>query len=1450
MTSPFLEAPVSAWVAENALAFALEDRFPVSPGHTLVIPRRLFATWFEATPEERTALFELVDEVKRVLDERLHPDGYNIGINAGEAAGQTVPHLHVHVIPRYRGDVDDPRGGVRHVIPGKGNYLASGPRRLATGGEADPFFDHLAPLFQEADEVAILAAFVRESGLDQLEKVVFQAIRRGGRVRLITGDYLSITQPEALFDLLDWAGAPSGVAPADGDGDPVGDDESEAEAEIDRPADMVSQAGSFEARVVETAMLGPRSRSFHPKSWRFEGPAFGAAFVGSSNVSRSALGAGIEWNLRVDRLRDPVAYQAICAAFEHWWARARPLTPDWVRAYALRAKAASRAEPPDSAGLPPGEEEPTPIAPPPPPHEIQRQALVELARCREDLGWGRALVVLATGLGKTYLAALDIAEWAKSHGRLPRVLVLAHREELLFQAAKTLRRLLWERAPRFGWFSGSRADLEGDVVFASVQKLSRPEHLARLSRDRFDYVVVDEVHHGTALSYRSILDRIDPGFLLGLTATPERADGADVLGLFDDHVAYRADLGTGIQRKLLVPFSYHGLRDDTDFQKVPFRNRRFDPAELGRAVDNEPRFLKMLAAWQEHPGSRTLVFCCTIAHAEHARDFLLSKGVRAEAVHSGRASAPREQSLADLVAGKLEALCTVDLFNEGVDLPDVDRVVMLRPTESPVVFLQQLGRGLRISEGKRRLTVLDFVGNHRVFLDRVRTLLSLGPESTDLRDFLERKAEPHPPEGCEVDIELTAKDLLRSLLPERGKGELERVYRDLRAARGRRPTAGELYRMGYRPSTLRGAYGGWFDFVAAEKDLDEGEERVLRAAGDWLRSLEALPMKTSLEMVTLEALLEGESPFDGVLVAELARRSQVILARSPELGRDLEGIPALSEPRAADPRRFESYWRTKPIAAWTSEARRRWFVLDADRVVPRIPCPVGEEGVLVAMTRELVDYRLAMYRMRRRQEDTGASFLAKVIWNKNSPILKLPSRDATPELPLGPTDVLLPDGASWRFDFVKIACNVAHRHGVPKNELPDLLRGWFGPAAGTPGTAFYVRFTRSPDGLWAEPEQSEDRSIVPSDLLAAYPTLRAAAGAPADPVELSPEAEHVRLPTTARGEGLFAVRATGDSMDGGKRPIRDGDWLVMRFARAAAAAELEGRVALLQVPDKDVGFAYQVKRVVRDGGRWMLRSDNPARPSYEGTFEIVPIAILVDVVRPEDIGPRPGEELDEPAMAAAFRLNEPVHTGRIDGHLFLCVEAKGLLFAPDRLRIDLPEGRPGETAFVLTRCPGVTKWRFAGVARRAEEEGLWEFPAVDFGTYRALGKGRGTSRTLPRRALERARGIVDRLMSSPGAGATVTREGKQCRLVGRSADGGLRIDGGAGGFAERTVSRRDIGWALVASDDVVRVGGILDEQRLNRLRYIDGTPKESTRWIDSGWALFLVCAQSGGVPAR
>jgi superfamily II DNA or RNA helicase/diadenosine tetraphosphate (Ap4A) HIT family hydrolase/SOS-response transcriptional repressor LexA len=1404
-TSPFLEVPEAEWVASNELAFAIRDRFPVSPGHTLVVTRRVVSTWFEATPAERAAVMALVEEVKRRLDEELGPDGYNVGYNSGAAAGQTVMHLHVHVIPRFRGDMEDPRGGVRHVIPARGNYLRSAA--LTTGGVADPLLAHVRPLFSRAHEIAIVAAFVQDRGLDVIGDDVGAALARGARLRLITGDYLHITQSAALSRLLGW----QLVAREEGQ-------------------------GAFEARVVEVERLLAPTRSFHPKSWRFETPDAAVAFVGSSNLSDAALRTGIEWNLRVERGRDPAAYEAVRAAFEELWQRAIPLTSDWVRAYVERAREESPAR------LPPGEAEAEPLAPPPPPHELQKEALEALRKTRAE-GHGRALAVLATGLGKTWLAAFDVARLALESGTFPRVLFLAHRAELLGQAAETFRRVRYPSLLRLGWFIGAEDQLDGEVVLASVQKLSRPEHLARLERGGFDYVIVDEVHHATAASYRRVIERLAPRFLLGLTATPERADEGDVLGLFDDNLAYRADLGVGIERELLSPFAYYGLKDTVDYANIPWRNHRFDPEILAAAVETRARMERMWAAWLEHPGTRTLVFCCSVRHAELVAAWLRERGVRAAAVYAG-GTTDRAQALRDLAGGALDALCAVDLFNEGVDLPAVDRVVMLRPTESPVLFLQQLGRGLRKAAGKDRLMVIDFVGNHGVFVGRLRTLLSLGSASAaPLRAFLEGQAPELPP-GCSVDVELEAKDLLRRFL-QGGRSEAERVYRELRDERDARPTAGELARMGYPPTTLRRVHGSWFGFVDSEGDLDADERAALDAGRGWFELLETTPMTKCFKMVVLEALLEAEALETGLPLAELAARSHEVLVRSPELFRDLEEVQELPDPRHPEPARWLAYWNRNPVAAWSPEGGA-FFRVAGDRLVPRLPLPDAPAAreAFASMTRELVDLRLAQYRLRARSDDAGSAFECKVLWNQRDPILKLPSRAAHAGVPHGELDVRLPDGHVWQFRFAKEFCNVARAPGAARNGLPDLLRGWFGPAAGRPGTAFHVRFSRSPDGWWIEP-RGQILELPRPGRIVAYPSLRAAAGAATDLRVDAPEPELVRLPVDSVDDQRFAVRATGDSMDGGRQPIRDGDWLVLHLARGAGIGAVRGRVALVQIPDPREGLAYQVKRIVEEGGRWRLRSDNPARPSYDATDESVVIAALERVVRPEDLAPAVGEQLDEPAFRRWFDVDQGPVTGRLGGHLFVCVDRRGPFIAPDRLRVAIPDRRPGETAFVLARS-GET-WRYCGVGRWLDEEGAFALPDLDHATWRSLGEGRSSSRRLPAGAIERAKALVEQLLASPGVGAFIGRDGRRARIAGRATDGGLRIDGGDGGFAARTVSLTDLAWALVAEDDVASAGGVLDEARVNRLRYLDGTPKASTRFIDTGWALAaLVAVRSPG----
>jgi hypothetical protein len=358
-------------------------------------------------------------------------------------------------------------------------------------------------------------------------------------------------------------------------------------------------------------------------------------------------------------------------------------------------------------------------------------------------------------------------------------------------------------------------------VFASVAKLARKEWLARLDGQAFDYVVVDEVHHATARSYREILGVLRPSFLLGLTATPDRADAADVLGLFDDFVAYRADISRGVAVGRLVPFHYFGVKDDIQYAQIPWRNGRFDPEELARAAQTEQRMQTLWRAWGEHPGARTLIFCCSVAHVDYVAAWLLGRGVRVAKVYSAPGSDDRDVALERLASGDLDAVCAI------------------RPTESGVVFLQQLGRGLRASGDKAALTVVDFVGNHRIFLERLRTLLSLGDRhaSAALHVLID-EGHVDLPAGCSVDLELEAKALLEALFRVGGADEVERAYRELRDLRDVRPSAAELLERGYRVDVLRRRHQSWFAWVRSEGDLSDDALRAYDVDGPFLDDLE------------------------------------------------------------------------------------------------------------------------------------------------------------------------------------------------------------------------------------------------------------------------------------------------------------------------------------------------------------------------------------------------------------------------------------------------------------------------------------------------------------------------------------------------------------------------------------------------------------------------------------
>ena len=904
----------------------LWDGFPVSPGHLLVIPRRHIPTWFDATAEEQVALLQGIEMARQEILCRHQPDGFNIGINIGAAAGQTVFHLHIHVIPRYSGDLPDPRGGVRNVIPSKGNYFrrpaASGhaladvphDRSLIHGGGDDPLLPHFRAHLDRAVGADLCVAFVRTSGLDLVIEHLRDLLDRGGTLRLLTGDYLDITEPEALLRLTDLS-------------------------------------GKIELRVFETLQV-----SFHPKGYLFHFPdGTATALVGSSNLSNSALQQGIEWNYRVLTSADPKGIAHVQQSFDQLFHHpaTRLVTQEWIREYTERRRPPERSR--GMVLLETSENAP-------PPHDIQREALAALEQTRRD-GNSAGLVVLATGLGKTWLSAFD-----SCRPEFRRILFVAHREEILTQALKTFRRI----RPRasLGNYNGTDKVPDADVLFASIQTLGRQRHLKAFERDCFDYIIVDEFHHAAAATYRNLIAHFTPKFLLGLTATPERTDGGDLLGLCQENLVYRCDLARGIRERLLSAFHYFGVPDEVNYQNIPWRNHRFDEAELTRAVATEKRAQNALDQLRARGGRRTIAFCCSQRHSDFMADFFSRNGCRSVAVHSGENSAPRAASLEALETGQLDVVCAVDMFNEGVDIPNVDTVMMLRPTESSILWMQQFGRGLRRAEGKTHLTVIDYIGNHRSFLNKPRTLLALpaGDQHIDKALNLLLGGDFELPPGCEVTYELQAVDILRSLLRQPAHGDaLQAYYLDFRERHGQRPTAAEMFRDGFTPRSVRQSHGSWLHYVKAMGDLSQAQASALDQASEFLAELESTRMTKSFKILTLLALLDEDQLPGSMPIEALQSGFRRQAERSAKLRQDVG--PALAD-RASLIRMLES----NPINAWTGDgdATRKTFFTYRDRqFASKITLAPELRSAFRELALELADWRLAEYLNRSGEGDVS-----------------------------------------------------------------------------------------------------------------------------------------------------------------------------------------------------------------------------------------------------------------------------------------------------------------------------------------------------------------------------------------------------------------------------------------------------------------------------------------------
>lgn len=609
---------------------------------------------------------------------------------------------------------------------------------LLINGRGEPnLLRALASEMDSADRIRIIVSFIKWSGLVLILPDLEKAIRRGAQVQVLTTTYLAASDQRAINALI----------------------EAGAEVRI-----------SFDGR-------GTR---LHAKAWLFDrNTGFHTGYIGSSNMSMQAMSDGMEWNVRLAEKETPHLLAKFRATFDAYWQdpangfeaydpHRRPDDRERLRiALEVNAHDSQRV----SEELLPFDLNPYPF---------QKEMLDDLRREREVYQHLRNLVVAATGTGKTIVAAFDyrrLAEegrWSRNDGRLPRLLFVAHRKEILTQARRVFRQVL--KVASFGELlvDGSEP-VVGDHVFASIQSLTAGDRLERLADDFYDIVIVDEFHHATAQSYDRFLQHVRPRILLGLTATPERMDGQDVTVWFNGRIATELRLWDALERDLLVPFHYFAVgNEELDFSRARWNSGRYNAEDLEEIYTGNDIIMRWVLEEVHHKVTnptqmKALVFASGVNHAEFVAREFNSAGIQAIALNATTPKDVRAQAVRDLRQGTLQAIVTVDLFNEGVDIPEVDTVLMLRPTESGTVFLQQLGRGLRKTPAKSFLTVLDFIGNQRKefrYDFRFRALTGVGRREVEKAIA---SGFPYLPAGAFIQLDEVASrlviDNIKSALP-------------------------------------------------------------------------------------------------------------------------------------------------------------------------------------------------------------------------------------------------------------------------------------------------------------------------------------------------------------------------------------------------------------------------------------------------------------------------------------------------------------------------------------------------------------------------------------------------------------------------------------------------------------------------------------------------------------